>query len=331
MSALLKVRGLTKKFAVRSNTSIFSGLVRSQSIAWIHALEDVSFDLMRGEALGIVGESGSGKSTLALVIARLAEASSGSIFFGGKDIGKISVSAFASSGDRAKIQMVFQDPVESLNPRFTAFDSISDPIRALKRIRDAAEIKIRVESAASRVSLPKELLPRYPHQMSGGQLARVGIGRAISVEPELIVLDEPTSPLDVSTQATILRLLAELRTSIDISYVLVSHDLNVVRMLCDRVLVMYLGKTMECGPAKEVFANPRHPYTAALVEAIPGRNPQRRTILEGEAMSPVNPDPCRCRFYGRCSRGTEKCANVAPELESISPTREVACHFPLRT
>ena len=225
--------------------------------------------------------------------------------------------------------MVFQDAGDSLNPRYTAFDAIADPLRRLKRMSGAA--LRRAGRGAGRHDRPAaRAADRFPHQLSGGQKARVGIARAIAVEPELLILDEPTAALDVSVQVVILQLLQELKRELGMSYLFVSHDLNVVRLLCDRVLVMYLGKIVEQGPAAEVFADPRHPYTRALISAIPQAEPDKRVgrlRLGGEPRSPIDPDPSVCRFYGRCPRGEPRCSAEMPLLRSAGPARQVACHF----
>jgi oligopeptide/dipeptide ABC transporter ATP-binding protein len=225
--------------------------------------------------------------------------------------------------------MVFQDAGESVNPRFTAFDAIADPLRRLRKLRGEA-LRQRVETVASQCGLPLQLLTRFPHQLSGGQRARVGIARAVAVEPDLLVLDEPTAALDVSVQVVILQLLQRLKKDCGMSYLFVSHDLSVVRLLCDRVLVMYLGKIVESGPALEVFEHPLHPYTQALVAAVPrfGETVERLR-LTGEPRSPIDPDPNVCRFYGRCPRGTDACKSTMPALRSfgLRQERQVACHF----
>jgi len=227
--------------------------------------------------------------------------------------------------------MVFQDATDSLNPRFTAFRAIADPLLRLQRLSGSA-LRARVEEAARLTGLPQELLSRFPHQLSGGQKARVGIARAIAVEPRLLILDEPTSALDVSVQVVILRLLQDLKRQLDLSYLFVSHDLNVVRLLCDRILVMYLGHIVESGPAGRVFAAPAHPYTQALLSAVPkpgtagGRS--SRIGLPGEPRSPIDPAPQICPLYGRCGRATEKCTTAMPALRAIAPGQFVACHYP---
>jgi len=294
--------------------------------ALLHAVDDVSFSLAQGESVGLVGESGCGKSTLVRLVTRMLDVTAGDIIYRGRNIGFIPARRFAGTQFRPKIQMVFQDPTDSLNPRHTAFDAIAEPVR---RLGSATDLKRVVAEAADMVGLPAELLPRYPHQLSGGQKARVGIARAIVMMPDLLVLDEPTAALDVSVQATILRLLAGLRRDLGMSYLFVSHDLNVVRMLCDRVIVMYLGRIVEQGPAQELFERPAHPYTRALVNAIPsiGGRPGGREVLAGEPRSPINPDPASCRFYGRCPIQRDPCRTAAPPLREVRPGVLAACHF----
>ena len=294
--------------------------------ALLHAVDDVTLSIAPGESVGLVGESGCGKSTLVRLITRMLDPTAGDVIYRGRNIGFIPARRFAATQFRPKIQMVFQDPTDSLNPRHTAFDAIAEPVRRLGGGRDLQE---KVADAARKVGLPEELLPRYPHQLSGGQKARVGIARAIVMLPDLLVLDEPTAALDVSVQATILRLLADLKRDLGMSYLFVSHDLNVVRMLCDRVVVMYLGTVVEQGPAAELFANPSHPYTRALVGAIPsiGGDPASRPVLAGEPRSPVNPDPNVCRFYGRCPVQRDRCRGEAPVLREVRPGVNAACHF----
>jgi oligopeptide/dipeptide ABC transporter ATP-binding protein len=293
----------------------------------LHAVDDVSFAIGEGESVGLVGESGCGMSTLARLVTRTLDVTAGDLIFRGRNVGFIPARKFAETAFRPKIQMVFQDPTDSLNPRFTAFDAIAEPAIRLLGLRNH-ELKLNVEEAASKVGLPLELLPRYPHQLSGGQKARVGIARAIVTMPELLVLDEPTAALDVSVQATILKLLAELKASLGMSYLFVSHDLNVVRMLCDRVIVMYLGKIVEHGPTREVFARPAHPYTKALIASIPAFGfKNQEVLLPGEPRSPIDPDPKVCRFYGRCLQQRDRCRQEAPILKRIGEGREAACHF----
>jgi oligopeptide/dipeptide ABC transporter ATP-binding protein len=227
--------------------------------------------------------------------------------------------------------MVFQDATDSLNPRYTAFRAIADPLRRLRRLSGRA-LRERVEELARLTGLPPELLGRFPHQLSGGQKARVGIARAIAVEPRLLVLDEPTSALDVSVQVVILQLLDDLKKRLGLSYLFVSHDLNVVRLLCDRILVMYLGRIVESGPADAVFAAPAHPYTRALLSAVPRpgvSSREGRIPLPGDPRSPIDPDPNTCSLYGRCFKGTPHCTSAMPMPHDIGNGRQVACHFPL--
>lgn len=326
---MLKVTNLTKHFSVASKAP--GWLPGSSPERMLHAVDGLSLTIQPGESVGLVGESGCGKSTLIRLISRLLEPTAGSIVFNGADIGQVSVGNFAHSSQRAKLQMVFQDPSDSLNPRFTAFDTITEPIRRLGSKRDRQQLQQRASELALQVGLPQELLSRFPHQLSGGQKARVGIARAIALSPTLLILDEPTSALDVSVQAVILHLLADLRRQLNMSYLFISHDLNVVRLLCDRILVMYLGKLVETGPVDDIFLRPRHPYTQALISAIPSfeASPQR-IPLTGEPRSPINPSPHVCRLYGRCPKGDERCRQTAPELQPVNDDHQVACHYPLQ-
>lgn len=235
----------------------------------MRAVDGVSLTVEAGECVGLVGESGSGKSTLVRVITRLLDPTAGSIRFQGRDIGSIPARRFAHVPERARLQLVFQDPTDSLNPRFTAFAAIAEPLRLLGNSTERSRLRARVEELAELVGLPGELLSRFPHQLSGGQKARVGIARAIALHPALLVLDEPTSALDVSVQAVILHLLADLQQRLGMSYLFISHDLNVVRLLCERVLVMYRGKIVETGSREDIFLRPEHGYTRALIEALP--------------------------------------------------------------
>jgi oligopeptide/dipeptide ABC transporter ATP-binding protein len=317
---LLDVRALTKLYPVKSGTQR----------AMLHAVDDVSLAIMPGESVGLVGESGCGKSTLVRLLARLIDPSSGLIRLDGNDLAAMPQTDFVSSPDRRRIQVVFQDPTESLNPSFRVAKAIGDPLRHLRKPITASDIQARVKRTAMLVGLPIELLERYPHQLSGGQRARVGIARAIIIEPSLLILDEPTSALDVSVQAVILRLLADLRDRLGMSYLFVSHDLNVVRLLCSRVIVMYLGKVIEVAPVEELFVRPRHPYTQALIAAIPDparKGQASRVRLDGSPSSPIDPDPNRCRFYGRCANGADICTTTMPALRAISPGHVAACHF----
>ena len=333
---LLEIIELAKRFPVgdRGETMArFRAQLLRQPMpqqALLHAVDSVSFTIGRGETVGLVGESGCGKSTLVRLINRLLDPSDGSIRLAGEDLSLTRARDFASNPNRARIQMVFQDAGDSLNPRFTAAQAIAEPLRRLRRIKGAT-LQDRVEELADMTGLPRELLGRFPHQLSGGQKARVGIARAIAVEPELLILDEPTAALDVSVQVVILQLLDELKRRLGMSYLFVSHDLNVVRLLCDRVLVMYLGKIVESGPASQVFDHPLHPYTKALLGSIPQVDPLKRAArlrLSGEPRSPIDPDPTACRFHGRCPIGQPRCTEAMPSLRKFGQDRAAACHFP---
>jgi oligopeptide/dipeptide ABC transporter ATP-binding protein len=332
MTILLDVAEFSKRFPVGSAPGSFARLRRRfsggpEKLSKVYAVDDVSFVINKGETVGLVGESGCGKSTLVRALTRLIDATDGSVKLGPRELSLTPSKAFARDPDRARIQMVFQDAGDSVNPRFTGFDAIADPLRRLRKLRGKA-LTQRVETVATQCGLPLQLLSRYPHQLSGGQRARVGIARAIAVEPDLLVLDEPTAALDVSVQVVILQLLQRLKKEFGMSYLFVSHDLSVVRLLCDRVLVMYLGKIVESGPAAEVFERPLHPYTQALVAAVPrfGEDGSERLRLIGEPRSPIDPDPNVCRFYGRCPRSVEACKTTMPGLRAFGD-RQVACHF----
>ena len=314
---LIQVRGLSKRYPV--------GTMRRKML---YAVDEVDLTIAEGECIGLVGESGCGKSTLARVLARLIDPTEGEITLCGVDVATMPAKAFGGSPLRRDIQVVFQDPTESLNPGFTVFQAIADP---LKRLLGGSrqEISDMVLAALDDVGLPREFGSRYPHQLSGGQKARVGIARAIAVRPKLLVLDEPTSALDVSVQSLILHLLAKLQKQRNMSYLFVSHDLNVVRLLCDKIAVMYLGRIVEFGPSRSVFYEPRHPYTRALIDAIP--DPERkhtvRTKLEGSASSPIDPNQNACRFSGRCPVEIPVCSKVMPPLIAREENRLVACHL----
>jgi oligopeptide/dipeptide ABC transporter ATP-binding protein len=304
---LLEVAGLRKFYPVTAEKRW-----RGVPASWLHAVDGVDLTIGHGETVGLVGESGCGKSTLVRLLARLIDPSAGSIRFDGADIGAIPARRFGRHKQRAQIQIVFQDATDSLNPRFTAFRAIADPLRRLRRLGGAA-LRARVEEVARLTGLPEELLGRFPHQLSGGQKARVGIARAI--------------------QVVILKLLDDLKQRLGLSYLFVSHDLNVVRLLCDRILVMYLGHIVESGPAAEIFAAPAHPYTKALLSAVPsigvGATRERRIELPGDPRSPIDPDLNICPLYGRCFQATDDCTATMPALREIAPGRRAACHFPI--
>lgn len=323
MKLLLETMDLLKHFPVKVH-----GKRRH-----LHAVDGLNFQIEAGETVGLVGESGCGKSTLVRLLTRTLDPSDGQVRFHGKSIGLISARSMAVHPLRREIQMVFQDPTDSLNPRYTARQTIAESVRLLTEIRKRDEIDAEVERTAEMVGLQKELLDRYPHQLSGGQKARVGIARAIVTRPRLLVLDEPTAALDVSVQAVILQLLDRLKRELGMSFLFVSHDLNVVRLLCDRVMVMYLGQIVESGPADEVFHRPAHPYTRALIASLPGglasgEAGEADMLIGGDPQSPIDPDPNRCRLLGRCPRGVELCGQQSPVLQPVGPSRQAACHFP---
>jgi oligopeptide/dipeptide ABC transporter ATP-binding protein len=329
MTPILDVQGLTKRYPIRARHGL---PFRRRVVSHLHAVDQVDLTIMPGEAVGLVGESGCGKSTLARLVSQLIRPDAGCILLNGEAIQDISPARFAASPLRRQIQMVFQDPTESLNPRFNVFDAIADPVSQLLPGLNRADRTRRVEQAAGQVGLPEELFRRYPHQLSGGQKARVGIARAMAVEPRLLVLDEPTSALDVSVQAVVLKLLVQLRRQAGVAQLFVSHDLNVVRLLCDRIVVMYMGRVVETGPSGQIFRSPSHPYTRALLSAIPrlpGHAQGSAERLEGEPRSPVDPDPNACRLHGRCPLQTHYCATHAPDLVETGPGQAARCHYPI--
>lgn len=314
---ILQVEQLKKYFPIR--TGLFAH-------THLRAVDGVSFAVPRGQTLGIVGESGSGKSTLGLCLLRLEEPDAGRIVFRGQDILQVPANQFRAM--RRHMQMVFQDPLDSLNPRMTVGEAVAEPLllHTIARTRRAA--RQQVADFFAIVGLPSEYLDRYPHQLSGGQRQRVGIARALSMQPELIVLDEPTSALDVSVQANLLNLLADLQQRFQLSYIFISHDLEVISQQSDQVAVMYLGEIVESGPTDELFTQPKHPYTMALLSAIPGMElleGHQRIVLEGEIPSPIDP-PGGCRFHTRCPFATAQCRSQVQTLEPIRPGHQVACH-----
>ena len=295
----------------------------------VHAVDGVSFTLPKGKTLGIVGESGCGKSTLARLVTRLIESSSGSVILDGDDITKMSGKPLREM--RRKLQMIFQDPYSSLNPRHSIGQIIGDPMRIQGIVAKANE-KAEVQELMQRVGLNPEHYNRYPHEFSGGQRQRIGIARALSLRPSVIVADEPVSALDVSIQAQILNLLENLQKDLGLSFVFIAHDLSVVRHIADQVAVMYLGTIVEIGDSETVYNSPAHPYTKALLSAVPVANPSlrnsdKRIRLVGDVPSPIDP-PSGCRFRTRCWKATDLCEAVEPPLQADLAGRVVACHFP---
>ena len=295
----------------------------------VQAVDGVSFTLPAGKTLGIVGESGCGKSTLARLVTRLIEPSSGSVFLDGVDITTLSGKALREM--RRKLQIIFQDPYSSLNPRHSIGQIIGDPIR-IQGIVTKANEKAEVQELMQQVGLNPEHYNRYPHEFSGGQRQRIGIARALSLRPSVIVADEPVSALDVSIQAQILNLLENLQKDLGLSFVFIAHDLSVVRHIADQVAVMYLGKIVEVGDSATVYNSPAHPYTKALLSAVPRANPtlrnsDKRIRLVGDVPSAIDP-PSGCRFRTRCWKATDLCEAVEPPLQPDATGRVVACHFP---
>ena len=295
----------------------------------VQAVDGVSFTLPAGKTLGIVGESGCGKSTLARLVTRLIEPSSGSVFLDGVDITTLSGKALREM--RRKLQIIFQDPYSSLNPRHSIGQIIGDPMR-IQGIVTKANEKTEVQELMQQVGLNPEHYNRYPHEFSGGQRQRIGIARALSLRPSVIVADEPVSALDVSIQAQILNLLENLQKDLGLSFVFIAHDLSVVRHIADQVAVMYLGKIVEVGDSATVYNSPAHPYTKALLSAVPVANPSlrnsdKRIRLVGDVPSAIDP-PSGCRFRTRCWKATDLCEAVEPPLQADATGRVVACHFP---
>jgi oligopeptide/dipeptide ABC transporter ATP-binding protein len=319
---LLEVEHLRVLFPVKS------GAVIARTVGHVHAVDDVSFELHPGETLGIVGESGCGKTTLIRTVVRLIDATDGAIRFRGEDITKVGRKGLEPI--RRQMQMVFQDPQSSLNPRKRVGQIIATPLRIREVPKERVEAETR--SLLEKVGLHPEHVNRFPHEFSGGQRQRIGIARALALDPKLMMLDEPVSALDVSIQAQVINLLDELQDELHLSYVFVAHDLSVVRHVSDRIVVMYLGKLVEVSPAEELYHKPIHPYTSALLGAIPIPDPnenraRERPIVGGEPPNPTAP-PSGCRFHTRCPRATEICRMVEPQLTEYPGGHLAACHHP---
>jgi oligopeptide/dipeptide ABC transporter ATP-binding protein len=321
-AAVLEAEDLVKRFPVRAG-------VFQRTVGWIDAVSGVDLAVARGETLGLVGESGCGKSTTGRLLLRLLEPTSGMVRFEGRDIGE------ASAGDlrriRERLQIVFQDPYSSLNPRMSVESIIGEPLVVHDRW-DKVDGPARVRELLDLVGLSREHARRFPHEFSGGQRQRVGVARALALEPVALVLDEPVSALDVSIQAGLVNLLAELQHRLDLAYLFIAHDLSVVRHISDRVAVMYLGKIVETGSRASVYERPAHPYTVALLSAAPLPDPRaergrQRIVLEGDVPSPADP-PSGCRFRTRCWKATELCAEEEPALVIRGTDHPVACHYP---
>jgi len=322
---LLVVTDLQKHFPIRR------GLLQRQ-VGAVQAVDGLTFTVNKGETLSLVGESGCGKTTTGRMLTRLIEPTGGSIIFEGRDI------TYLSSGKmrplRRDVQMIFQDPYGSLNPRHTVGTIVGAPFR-LQNIKTEHGTKKAVQELLELVGLSPEHYNRYPHEFSGGQRQRIGIARSLALRPKLIVADEPVSALDVSIQAQVINLLEDLQDELDLTYVAIAHDLSVVRHMSDRVAVMYLGKLVEIADRTALYETPHHPYTVALMSAVPIPDTRRRTKrdrirLQGDVPSPINP-PAACRFHTRCWKAQEICSTVEPPLEELGPGHRVACHFPENT
>ncbi|SDD85831.1 peptide/nickel transport system ATP-binding protein/oligopeptide transport system ATP-binding protein [Actinokineospora iranica] len=319
---LLSVTGLRKHFPIRR------GILQRQ-VGAVQAVDGLTFSVNRGETLSLVGESGCGKTTTGRLLTRLLEPTSGKIVLDGRDISHLSMSAMRPL--RCDVQMIFQDPYSSLNPRHTVGTIVGAPFR-LQKVRPENGVKRAVQDLLELVGLNPEHYNRYPHEFSGGQRQRIGIARTLALKPKLIVADEPVSALDVSIQAQVVNLLEDLQDEFNLTYVMIAHDLSVVRHVSDRVAVMYLGKIMEIADRTSLYERPMHPYTVALLSAVPVPDTSRRTRrerirLQGDVPSPINP-PVGCRFHTRCWKAQEVCKVEEPALAELAPGHRAACHFP---
>lgn len=318
-ASVLEVEGLKKYFPVK-------GGLMNRTTGYVHAVDDVSFEIAKGETLGLVGESGCGKSTLGRTVLRLHEPTGGRITYRGRDITDASKAELKKY--RREAQIIFQDPSSSLNPRLSVEKCIEEPMRSLTDL-SREERRARAAELIEEVGLGPEHLDRAPHELSGGQQQRIGIARALSINPNFIVADEPTSGLDVSVQASILNLLEDLQDEYDLTFLLISHDLSVVRHAADRIAVMYLGKLAEVAPTERIFEDPKHPYTKALLSSVPRASPDRmedRILLEGSVPSPQNP-PSGCRYHTRCQEYIGPvCENEEPSLDELDDNHWCACH-----
>ena len=319
---LLRVDNLVKHFPITQ------GIIVQRQVGAVHAVDGVTFNVRRGETLGLVGESGCGKSTTGRTILQLYRPTSGSVIFDGVDLVQLKGEDLRKM--RRKMQMIFQDPYASLNPRMTVGEIIGEPL-IIHNVAKGKEVQERVESLLELVGLNPAFENRYPHEFSGGQRQRIGVARALALQPELIICDEPISALDVSIQAQVVNLLEDLQKQFNLTYLFIAHDLSMVRHISNRVAVMYLGTIVELANRKELYADPLHPYTQALLSAVPIPDPvveedRQRIILQGDVPSPVNP-PSGCHFRTRCAFAKEICAEQKPEWREIKPDHFVACHF----
>ena len=315
---ILEVRALTKFFPVRAGVFL-------RKVGDVHAVDDVSLKVHRGETLGLVGESGCGKSTVGRVILNLLRPTRGQVFFEGRDLSELKRSEWQAV--RRDMQIIFQDPMESLNARHTVGRILEEPF-VIHKMGTPVERRGWAQDLLARVGLPRDSVSRFPHEFSGGQRQRIGIARAIALEPKLIICDEAVSALDVSVRAQIINLLLELQRDMDLALLFIAHDLSVVRHVSDRVAVMYLGQIVEQAPSREIYERPGHPYTRALVSAIPVPDPDRhreRIVLEGDVPSPITP-PSGCRFHTRCAYAIDRCRKESPRADTMSASHELTCH-----
>lgn len=321
---ILQVRDLQRHFPITK------GIVFQKRVGAVQAVDGVNFDLYPGETLGIVGESGCGKSTVAKLVMALDRPTGGQVLFEGQDLTTLRGTALRNA--RRNIQIVLQDPYTSLDPRMTVGDIVGEPFDIHPEVAPKGERKTKVKDLLEFVGLNPEHINRYPHQFSGGQRQRVGIARGIALNPKVIVADEPVSALDVSVQAQVINLMEKLQNELGLSYLFIAHDLSIVRHISDRVGVMYLGKLVEVGDEHDIYTAPQHPYTQALLSAVPvpdpaGREGRQRIVLTGDPPSPADP-PSGCRFRTRCWKAQEICSAEEPPLASVGPVHNVACHFP---